>query len=198
MLRQTIHISELVRNLVVLETENLVIRSLEPADIGPDIVAWYADPDVMKYMTALPLNASRKLICAQVQQAIRSGGHYFGIFDRKSNSPIGFITTFRNRANKSIRTSLALGDRNYWGTGAMNEARTAVIDYLFNKTDTEKVISIVFSRNFPAIANNKALGFQLEGILREHDRTDPTGPRDLCMYGLLKREWLAQRESDSS
>ena len=49
-----------------------------------------------------------------------------------------------------------------------------------------------------SIANNKALGFQLEGILREHDRTDPTGPRDLCMYGLLKREWLAQRESDSS
>lgn len=197
MQQQTRRLSGRLRKPVVLETENLVIRSLAPGDIGPKFVAWYADPEVMKYMTGLPLNASQELIHARARQAIRSGGHYFGIFDRKSDSPIGFITTFRNRVNKSVRTSLALGDKNYWGTGAMNEARTAVIDFLFNKTDTEKIISIVFGRNFPAIANNKALGFQLEGILREHDRTDPAGPRDLCMFGLLKREWLGQKDSDS-
>ncbi len=187
-----------LRKQVVLETENLIVRALAPQDIGPEFVAWHADPDVMKHLAHLPLNASRELIAAAAKTAIRFGGFYFGIFDRESNSPIGFILINRDRVNKRVSSSLALGDKSYWGTGVMNEARRAVIEFLFTKTDTQKIVSAVFSRNFAAIANNKALGFRLEGILKEHNRTDPAGPRDVCMFALLKQEWLEQQQAGAS
>jgi RimJ/RimL family protein N-acetyltransferase len=67
-----------------------------------------------------------------------------------------------------------------------------LLDFAFNEINLHRVFLTVFSYNQRAIRLYEKLGFQREGIYREHLQRD--GQRfDMLHYGILRREWAARR-----
>ena len=84
--------------------------------------------------------------------------------------------------------SIAIGEAKQWGKGYGYEAMQLVLRFAFDELNLHRVQLTVFCYNKRAIALYEKLGFQREGIHREHLQRD--GRRyDMYLYGLLRSEW---------
>ena len=70
------------------------------------------------------------------------------------------------------------------------EALGLALQFAFQELNLHRVQLTVFSYNQRAIALYEKLGFQREGIFREHLERDGTR-FDMYLYGILRPEWLA-------
>ncbi|WP_337250276.1 GNAT family N-acetyltransferase [Sphingomonas japonica] len=107
-----------------------------------------------------------------------------------SDTAIGWVSAGLRRA-KVIELGYLLG-RAHWGGGIAREAASGLLDYLFEVEGMRRVFADIDPDNRGSVALIEALGFKLEGVLREEWETH-IGVRDSAIYGLLAREW-AQRQ----
>ncbi len=90
--------------------------------------------------------------------------------------------------------AIGIGERENWGKGIGGEAMTLALDFTFRELNLHRVQLTVFEYNERAIALYERLGFVREGVCREFMQRD--GRRyDMYLYGLLRREWEAQRNA---
>ena len=98
--------------------------------------------------------------------------------------------------DRLAQTNVVIGEKEFWGQSVVIETRAAIIDFLFDRMNMEKIWGRPIARNMPAIFNYKAQGFRTEGVLHKHLR-DPSGKRiDQIMFGLLRDEWRARRRGE--
>ncbi len=70
------------------------------------------------------------------------------------------------------------------------EASLLVFDFAFNLLKLNKLVSFVYAGNTEAQSNTLALGFEQEGQLRQHFRTDSGGPFiDIYQNGMLQSQF---------
>ncbi len=90
--------------------------------------------------------------------------------------------------------AIGIGERENWGKGIGGEAMTLALDFAFRELNLHRVQLTVFEYNERAIALYERLGFVREGVCREFMQRDGRG-YDMYLYGLLRREWEAQRNA---
>ncbi len=78
----------------------------------------------------------------------------------------------------------------HWGRGYMTEALRALLAFGFEDLDLIRLEADVDPRNGDSSGCIERLGFQREGLLREHWIVGGE-VCDSVMYGLLRREWKA-------
>jgi len=113
-----------------------------------------------------------------------------GIFCRASTKHIGFMT-IKQSSSLVTQTNTIIGDKSFWGKGVVLEVRGAIINSIFEHTDSIKVIGKVDARNFASIYNYRAQQFKVEGIRRQQLKAPDGSRRDQVLFGLLKHEWKA-------
>ncbi len=79
------------------------------------------------------------------------------------------------------------------GKGYGRDAMTLILDYAFRNMNMHKVSLEVTAFNQNAIHLYKTLGFNEEGILKEHYFWD-NEYHDVHLFGLLKREYVNERD----
>lgn len=177
-----------------LETENYIIRSLTPNDITEDYVSWWSDAEVMEGV-ARPLKPLPKQHHQQrvAKQFDNRKSFHLGVYDKKIDLLVGFITIFANPFHRTATTNTIIGNRAYWGRGLVLECRGAVIDFIFNELRIDKLSGKPIARNAPSIFNYKAQGFKTEGLLRKEWRYEDGRRVDVAVFGLFKDEWEAHK-----
>jgi len=185
--------------LLKLETERFVIRTMIREDVTDDFLSWLLDPEVM-----LGLNLPRRRL-SRLQAVRYVLGHdnrtkfFLTICLRQEGRQIGFFTVDCNLQHKSAETSVVVGDRDFWGKNVVIEARSALLNFLFDQMKMHKVLGRPHGRNFSSIFNYKALGFKCEGILREQMCSIQDNNRlDQLIFGILREEWYAHRKKRKS
>lgn len=174
-----------------LDTPRFLVRSLTPHDANDRWLAWAADPDVME-----PLNVpARTMAIADLQRYIASFDqtHRFlvGIYARSSGHQIGFYMIDTDPTHRIADFNVVIGDKAFWGQGAVNEVRAALLDHFFTRRGIEKAVGRPLARNFPAVFNYRAQGWRLEGILKAHRCAHDSDRRlDQYEFGLTKAEWI--------
>ncbi|PMY02106.1 GNAT family N-acetyltransferase, partial [Pseudomonas sp. MPR-R2A5] len=78
--------------------------------------------------------------------------------------------------------------RQHWGSGIAREAVSAVLDQVLRVEGQRRVIADTDPENTASNGLLKALGFTLEGRLREEWETH-LGVRDTFLWGLLASDW---------
>jgi len=78
--------------------------------------------------------------------------------------------------------------------GIATAAVGLVVDKVFAETELRRLIAFVHDQNLASCRVLEKLGFQEEGLLREHYVINGE-PKDEVVYGLLRREWL-ERSGD--
>ena len=179
---------------IELRTRRFELRTLKPADACESWVAWAKDPEVMG-----PLNQPVRVMSVP-ELASYIGGFdnvnrcLIGLFDRVGEALIGFFMIELDHGHRLATFNVVIGDKSWWGKGAVNEARAALLDHFFEHRGIEKACGAPLARNFPAIFNYKAQGWRHEGTLRAHRVSLIDGKRaDQVQFGLLRSEWRAAR-----
>jgi RimJ/RimL family protein N-acetyltransferase len=163
------------------------------ADDLPAISRWHRNPEFLRLFDARPAypqseaNLARWLEDRQKEEntfifAVRplDGEDLIGVLELE-----GILW-----AHQHAWLSIAIGEPANQGQGYGTEAMGLALRFAFQELNLQRVQLTVFSYNQRAIGLYEKLGFQREGVYREHLQRD--GVRyDMYLYGILRREWEA-------
>lgn len=176
-----------------METERLVLRRFEEGDAKAVFKNWASDPEVVKYLTwPVHENAelTRQIINSWTAEYDNNEYYNWAIVLKELEEPIGSITVVHYEDQvRMAHIGYCIG-RQWWHQGIMSEALQAVIDYLFEKGDFNRIES----RHDPHNPNSGKVmmhcGMQYEGTMRQNDWSNQ-GIVDSSYYALLKSDWEA-------
>lgn len=160
----------------VLETERLLLRSLENSD-AEFIFKHFSDPAVTQHLLDSPpmsrRSEARDLITFYKSRE-RHDPNRWGVVTRSDNSVIG-TCGFHNWAPRHHRAEIGYDlSPHAWGHGYMAEALRAVLAHGFKDMNLNRIEAFVFGENEKSIRLLDKLGFQGEGVLRDYFCFDGT------------------------
>jgi RimJ/RimL family protein N-acetyltransferase len=189
----------------MLITENFVLRSVSPDQVTPAYLDWLKDPELMMFLNLRPKKddtpeSMLQRLRAYVSKSNNRNSFHLGVFPkadepRKLKPQIGFFVLDLDFKNGTAQTRVVIGDHDYWGKSVVREARTAIIEFVFQTTNFVKIWGSTSSRNIPSIYNYKALGFDCEGILKDHIQGVDGKRMDVLMFGMSRDKWTARKEA---
>jgi RimJ/RimL family protein N-acetyltransferase len=164
------------------------------SDDLPTIARWHQDADFMRLFDTRPAAPrAANTFESWLEEYNRSAnGYLFAIRPIDGDELLGFLELEGVMwVHGHAWLSIAIGDPALQGQGYGTEALQLALRFAFQELNLHRVQLTVFSYNQRAIALYEKLGFQREGVYREHLQRD--GMRyDMYLYGILRPEWLAK------
>jgi RimJ/RimL family protein N-acetyltransferase len=179
---------------VLLKTDRFELRSVTPADASDRWLGWVKDPAIMGPLNMPARAMRREELAGHIASVDNNARFLVGIFDKIDGAQIGFFMIDIEIMHRYAIFNVAIGEKDWWGKGVVNETRAALLDHFFETRGIEKAVGLPFARNFPALFNYKAQGWRHEGTLRGQCLSAADGSRlDQYQFGLLRKEWRARR-----
>jgi RimJ/RimL family protein N-acetyltransferase len=121
---------------------------------------------------------------------------HYAIFDKERERYIG-CTRFGliDQFNKVLHIGWTWISPDSQGTGINGQVKFLMLQYAFEVLLFEKVEFRIDERNIRSRKAVEKIGGVLEGILRENVIVKNGFRRSSCCYGILKREWLARKNT---
>ena len=165
-------ITDIFDEPLVMECERILLRPIN-ADDADDLYEIFSDRQVMKYYDRMPLKSRDEadgltemfIDCMKDKSMLR-----WGIEEKSSGKLIGTCGFFCiSEQNKKAEVGYELR-RDRWGNGIMSEALGAIMQFIFTKTDINRVEAFVEIPNVTSMQLLDKLGFVNEGTLRQYER----------------------------
>ena len=182
-----------------LETNRLILRRFVNEDANAMYENWASDSEVTKYLM-WPTHSSKEVSEEIIKDWVNSYNNekYYQwaiIVKENGDEPIGSIAVVHmDEAISMTHIGYCIG-RAWWHKGITSEALKAVIDFLFDEVEVNRIESRHDPRNPHSGAVMKKCGMQYEGILRSADWNNQ-GICDACYYSILKAERLQMNQTD--
>ena len=174
----------------LLHGSRVRLTALTPSDL-PSVAQWHQNPEFLRLFDALPAYPKTEEALTQWLEGIHKAtdAFLFAVRTLDKDELIGYVELdgilWTHRVSG---VSLAIGETKHWGQGYGYEVMQLVLRFAFDELNLHRIQLTVFSYNERAIALYEKLGFQHEGVHREHLQRD--GRRyDMYLYGLLRSEW---------
>jgi RimJ/RimL family protein N-acetyltransferase len=90
--------------------------------------------------------------------------------------------------------SILIGEKQLWGRGIGSTALRILLDYAFTIQAMEKICAEVYGLNTRSQRLMEHVGFQREGILRQHEFHNGSR-QDMHFFGILKPEFYQRYET---
>lgn len=174
-----------------IETDRLILRRYVIEDADAMYKNWASDSEVTKFLTWQPhssVDVSRSIIVDWLKEYSDEKYYHWAIVLKDNrNEPIGGISVVHMKEDISmVHIGYCLG-RAWWRRGIMSEALKAVMDFMFDTVEVNRVEA----RHDPMNPNSgkvmQKCGMKYEGTLRSADRNNQ-GICDACYYALLRSE----------
>ncbi|MCI5841411.1 MAG: GNAT family N-acetyltransferase [Clostridium sp.] len=174
-----------------IETDRLILRRYVIEDADAMYKNWAPDSEVTKFLTWQPhssVEVSRGIIENWLKEYSDKKYYQWAIVLKDNgNEPIGDISVGQmNEDISMVHIGYCLG-RAWWRRGIMSEALKAVMHFMFDTVEVNRVES----RHDPMNPNSgkvmQKCGMKYEGTLRSADRNNQ-GICDACYYALLRSE----------
>lgn len=157
----------------------------------PTVAEWHQNAEFLRLFDALPAYPKTETSLAQWLDDTdkATDAFLFAIHLLDTDELIGYAELdgilWTHRVGG---VSIAIGKATHWGKDYGYEAMQLMLRFAFDELNLHRVQLTVFSYNERAVALYEKLGFQREGVHREHLQRD--GRRyDMYLYGLLRSEW---------
>ncbi len=177
---------------------NVTLRPLESSD-ADSIYTWMSDLETC-YWGGLtpPLEGPRsreafRPIFEQYFAQARNEQIMFGIEVEKRL--VGFVQLANiEQPTRRATVGIAIGEKNLRGQSIGTTALRLLLDYAFTIKNLERIYAEVFSFNQRSQRLMERVGFQREGLLRQHDLH--LGKRqDVYHFGMLKPEFYEKYQT---
>jgi len=105
---------------------------------------------------------------------------------------VGYVQlTLVDMVERRAAVGIVLGDPGVWGHGVGATAVRLLLDYAFTVRGMERIFAECHGFNLRAHRLFEHVGFQREGILRQHEVHNGVR-QDLHVFGLLKPEFYGR------
>lgn len=174
-----------------LETERLVLRRYVESDAEAMYRNWASDREVTKYLMWQP-HSSQEVSQSVINDWIEhySDKDYYNwaiVLKDGADEPIGNIAVVHmNEEISMVHIGYCIG-RRWWHNGITSEALKAVMDFLFDEVNANRIESRHDPRNPNSGKVMQKCSMKYEGTLRSSDWNNQ-GICDACYYALLKSE----------
>ncbi|MCH5257469.1 MAG: GNAT family N-acetyltransferase [Lachnospiraceae bacterium] len=174
-----------------LETNRLILRRFANEDSAAMYRNWASDKEVTKYLT-WPTHPCQEISQSVVEDWVKqyTNVNYYQwaiILKDNGDEPIGSIAVVDMKEDISVAQIGYCIGRTWWHQGITSEALKAVIDFLFDEVDINRIEARHDPRNLNSGEIMKKCGMKYEGTLRSSDRNNQ-GICDACYYAILKSE----------
>lgn len=171
-------------------TDRLALRMLGESDANDTYLAWMNDPQVNKYLESRIRSFSRTDLASFVQSCnenpdilllgitLKSDGRHIG------NIKLGPIDRYHLIGD----IGLLFGDPTTWGRGYAREAIAAVSQHAFDVLGLHKLTAGCYGGNVGSLRAFDACGFIVEGVRKQHYRSNGSWD-DGIMMGRLSSQW---------
>lgn len=151
---------------------------------------WRNAPAVRANMYTRHEISSEEHLAWWARTRLREDQQYF--MYANDGKPLGIVAfTMIDRVNSNCSWAFYAGLDTPRGTGSKMEF--VALEYVFNDLKLHKLHCEVLAFNTSVINLHRKFGFQVEGIFRQHHRTD-SGYTDIYGLGILASEWVRKRE----
>jgi len=99
---------------------------------------------------------------------------------------------WRNRRAGVASLGITIYDREYLGKGYGRDALNVLLDWSFRIQNFRRIWLETLASNERAVHSYQAVGFRVEGRLRQHEYHDGAY-EDVLVMGILREEWEAAR-----
>lgn len=172
-------------NVLPIVTDRLVLRRLTPADMAAFQI-YRHDEEVGQYQDWQPQTDAEAIVFLeeQTKTELFQPGVWFqiGIADRETGALIGDIGVCLSDVGAEAEIGFTLR-RQSQGLGLARESVAALLEFLFEHTDINKIVGIVDARNTAAIRLLEKVGMRFvqtnEAIFRD-------SPCEELVYELLR------------
>lgn len=153
---------------VEIETERLLLRSMEEVDAKPDYVRWMNDPEIVRYTESRYATHSIDEICGYIAaMRLAPDSLLLAMETKKDRRHIGNIKIGPvDWEHRSGDIGLLIGETDCWGQGYASEAIAGLARYAFSVLHLEKLTAGVYAPNTGCIRAFERAGFQREGVRR--------------------------------
>ena len=173
-----------------IETPRLILRQFRAEDADDMFKNWASDPEVTRFLT-WPTHKEigvTQWVLNDWLSKYEDGGYFnWAIEYRENGSVIGNIAVV-NLIEEigSAEIGYCMG-RAFWGRGIMPEALRAVMDYLFDTVDVNRITAGHDVSNPGSGRVMVKAGMAKEGILRKSGKNNQ-GICDMAIYAILKED----------
>ncbi len=120
----------------------------------------------------------------------------FAIFDKQAEKYAGSSRYMNiDQKNKVLEIGSTWIGRSFQGTGLNKHMKLLMLNNAFEQMGFEKVEFRIDERNTRSRKAVEKLGAVLEGVLRRNVYLLDGYKRNTCCYGILKNEWLINRQN---
>lgn len=155
---------------IMLEGKNIILRPLRMTD-WEKTLEWRNDLSIKRLTMMHPFPITEMVERDWYEKIIKSTNDkaiYFTI-TKKEDIPIGFVSLSRiNYQSKTCWLSIVIGETEEQSKGYGKEAMELIIGYAFNQLNMNKISLEVTENNTRAISLYMKLGFNEEGLLKQH------------------------------
>lgn len=179
-----------------LDTNRLSLEKFKLEDSKAAFKNWVNDSDVTKYLTWNPhgdLSITNSLINLWINEYKNYDNYNWVIHLKEENEAIGNITVVEiDEENKSCGIGYCISKK-YWGKGIMTESLKAVIDYLFEEVDFNKITARHDTRNGASGKVMVKSKMKYVETLKDIEIPNDKGVCDVKIYEISKDEWEKSR-----
>lgn len=174
-----------------LETGRLILRRYVNADAAAMYKNWASDQEVTRFLT-WPTHPNQEVSGRVIEDWVNqysddSYYHWAIVLKNNGEEPIGDIAVVSLKENVSMaHVGYCIG-RNWWHQGITSEALKAVMEFLFDVVDVNRIEARHDPRNPNSGKVMEKCGMKYEGTLHSSDWNNQ-GVCDACYYALLKSE----------
>lgn len=162
---------------VILKTDRLELSPVSLEDCNENYLAWLNDGEINQYLeSGFHKYTIEQLIDFVKKQELSDKSVFLAIRLKASGKHIGNIKLDKiSDIHRSAEYGILMGEKNEWGKGYAKEASVALIDYGFVTLQLRKIYLGVVNMNSAALRLYQNMGFQSEGVLKEHFFHKPSG-----------------------
>jgi RimJ/RimL family protein N-acetyltransferase len=183
--------------VIHLETQNYLLRTLEPADITERACAWFADPAKARMINAPAHALTPATFRDYILSHDRITGHALGIFEKPSLRHVGMWSAYIDWERREFQLNVLVGEYLANASGAYYETDRVLQDYMFETLDLETLRCACLARNTRMVTR-----FEVVGLAPEHVEHMPSASREafeqINHYRVPKRIWQLLRDTRST
>ncbi|WP_025819811.1 GNAT family N-acetyltransferase [Shewanella marina] len=180
-------------NFPIIETERLILNE-QTIDDSKSILAMFSDNDVTQFydLHFSEENEALALINSDIIRFKESKSVRWAIREKSNNNLIGSCGINRFDESNDVAVIGYELMKNSWGKGFATEAVVKVVEYSFSNQSPKlinKIEAYVMLGNTASILLLERIGFQCDGILRQHGKWKGSY-HDLKVFSLLRSDFI--------
>ena len=180
---------------IVLEDSRVLLRPLESEDLPLLLPFALQEPDTWMYSLSSPAGEAgmKKYLEQTLLQRKECREYPFIVFDKLTGNYAGSTRFYDIQPhNQSAQLGYTWYGREYRRTGLNRHCKLLMLTHAFESWELERVEFRADARNERSIEAMKAIGCQVEGILRSHCAIEGGGRRDSIILSILRHEWFGE------